>query len=142
MTDPTTPQGEPDVRALATFDFSGPEDGHKAFRRIALGIGLLLLGIVIVVGCAVAWIATFLDDDLWDWSDLIMDGAWFVGAVGLGVALIGFTLLQSGRRRRLQTLDAAMTVLDTLDGDPQPETSKRILPPDAPEPTAPPKPLV
>lgn len=138
----------PEVKSFAALDLSGadgkPETGGQAFGRIAGGIALMLLGIAVVVGCAAAFIAGLLVPSLWDWAELIMDGAWFVGAIGVGLVIVGFTLLRSGRRRRAASIEAAVTLLEVFTGEPEtePETSKRIMPTSTEAAPPPPKPIL
>lgn len=100
--------------ALFTVDLSedaGPETGGQKFGRIVLGVVLMIVGVVLALACGAAFIAAILVDELnlWVWADVLGDGLLFIGALFLGVAILGFELVRRGRKAR-----AATAYLDAL----------------------------
>ena len=83
--------------ALFTVDLSGeqgPESGGQRVGRILGGLLLMILGGVLALACGVAFVASWFVEELWGWVDILGDGLLFVGALFLGVAILGFELMR------------------------------------------------
>ena len=104
--------------ALFTVDLSGdagPETGGQKFGRIVGGFLLMILGGVLALACGagylVAWFMDVDDTAIWSLADLLGDGLLFVGALFLGLAILGFELMRRGRKaRKASYLDALAQV--------------------------------
>lgn len=115
--------GDPD-NALVTIDLSadpGPESAPQKFGRIVGGALLGILGVVLALACGAAWIASWFVESLFEWTDLIGDGLLFIGALCIGLAMLGFGLMVQGRRQKASYLEALSPV------PPAPATTKPIL---------------
>lgn len=125
-----------------TIDLSGaPASGGQAFGRILGGALLFIVSSLVVLACIVGFIAAFFVPTLWDWIDLIGDGLLIVGAIALGLAVVGFEIMRRGRKKRAG--DAAAiglaTVGDLLENagladsetiDTSTPTNRRVPPPE------------
>jgi len=111
-----------DDKALFTIDLSGGAEetsGGKVGRVIG-GLLLLILGVVIVLASLPA---------IADWYDLIADGLFFVGIIGVVLVVTGFALMRRSRKKRRAAEAAeAQAVMDKLntagvyDGTATPQT--------------------
>jgi hypothetical protein len=120
-----------DDNAAFTIDLSGgPEEtpGGKAGRVIG-GLLLMLLGVVIVVASVAAFIASAFVPGVADWWDWIADGLFFVGIIGVVIALAGFAIMRrSSTKRRAAEAAEAAAVMEKLktagvyDGTATPQT--------------------
>ncbi len=121
-----------EVHALATVDLTGefgPESGGQKFGRILGGLLLMILGGVLALACGAAYLASWFVPQLWDWADLIGDGLLFIGALFLGLAILGFELMRRGRKARNLSYAEALAQIPGVDA----ETieSGPVLPPGA-----------
>jgi hypothetical protein len=97
-----------DDDAAFTIDLSGgPEDtpGGKVGRVVG-GLLLLILGVVIVLASLAAFIAGAFLPAIADWYDLIADGLFFVGIIGVVLVVVGFGLMRRSRKKQ-RAADAA-----------------------------------
>jgi hypothetical protein len=133
--------------ALFSVDLSenaGPETGGQKFGRIVGGFLLMILGGVLALACGIGYlVAGFMDltdTGIWEWADLLGDGLLFVGALFLGLAILGFELMRRGRKaRKASYLDALARVPgmeeadDTYDPGPvAPASASPATPPSKP----------
>ncbi len=90
------------VDPLATIDLSGGADETpvQTVGRVVGGLVLLIVGGVIALASAVAWIGGAFIPVIMDWYDLIGDGFMFVGIIGLVIAVTGFELMRRSRKKR------------------------------------------
>ena len=91
--------------ALFTVDLSadaGPESGGQKFGRIVGGLLLMILGGVLALACGVLYLGSAFVDatGIWEWGDLLGDAVLFIGALFLGLAILGFELMRRGRKAR------------------------------------------
>jgi hypothetical protein len=91
--------------ALFTVDLSGdpgPESGGQKFGRILGGLVLMILGGVLALACGVLYLGSAFVDavGIWEWGDLLGDAVLFIGALFLGLAILGFELMRRGRKAR------------------------------------------
>jgi pilus assembly protein TadC len=100
-----------DVDPLATIDLSGGPDDTPVAKvgRVIGGLVLLIIGGVIALASAVAWIGGAFIPVISDWYDLIGDGFMFVGIIGLAIAVTGFELMRRTRKQQ-RAADAAEAV--------------------------------
>lgn len=120
-----------DDKALFTIDLSGGAEetpGGKVGRVIG-GLLLLILGVVIVLASLAAFIAGAFLPAIADWYDLIADGLFFVGIIGVVLVVTGFALMRRSRKKRRAAEAAeAQAVMDKLntagvyDGTATPQT--------------------
>jgi MFS family permease len=103
--------------ALVTIDLSenaGPETGVQKFGRILGGLLLMIIGGVLALACGIGYlVAWFLENEnaVWSWADILGEGLLFIGALFLGLAILGFELMRRGRRaRKASYLEALATV--------------------------------
>ncbi len=97
-----------DVDPLATIDLTGgPEETPvQTVGRVVGGLVLLIIGGVIALASAVAWIGGAFIPVVSDWYELIGDGFMFVGIIGLAIAVTGFEIMRRSRKKR-RAADAA-----------------------------------
>lgn len=90
------------VDPLATIDLSGGADETpvQTVGRVVGGLVLLIVGGVIALASAVAWIAGAFIPVVMDWYDLIGDGFMFVGIIGFVIAATGFEIMRRSRKKR------------------------------------------
>lgn len=98
--------------SLVTIDLTGPESPGGTVGRILIGTVLLVVFGVLALACGIVWavggfIPFFVDG--WDWA---IELAPFVGAIFLGLAIVGFELLRRGRKARASDYEALTTVLE------------------------------
>lgn len=87
--------------ALFTVDISGqPETGGAALGRILGGLALFILAGLFAIACVGVYFVGPFIPAITDWADLIGEVALFVGAIALGLAIVGFELMRRGRRKR------------------------------------------
>lgn len=111
MTDAKQPE-EP--KALFTVDLTpdgATETAGQTFGRIIGGVGLMILGAVIGLGAVLLFILAFIIPAINDWFDIIDEFWWIAGAIGLGIAVLGFELVRRGRKRNRS---AVANTFDTL----------------------------
>ena len=132
--------------ALFTVDLSGdqaPETGGQKFGRIVGGLLLMILGGVLALACGVLYLGSAFVDEfgIWAWGDLLGDAVLFIGALFLGLAILGFELMRRGRKARNASYLEALAQVpgmeeanDTYrgpvapaDASPAPPASKPIL---------------
>jgi hypothetical protein len=97
-----------DDDAAFTIDLSGGADetpGGKV-RRVIGGLLLLILGVVIVLASLAGFIAGAFIPAIADWYDLISDGLFFVGIIGVVLVVVGFALMRRSRKQQ-RAADAA-----------------------------------
>ena len=121
-----------DDNAAFTIDLSGggaDETPGGKVRRVIGGLLLMILGIVIVVASLAAFIAGAFVPSLTDWYDLIADGLFFVGIIGVVLVIVGFALMRrSSKQRRAAEAAEAAAMMDKLktagvyDGTATPQT--------------------
>lgn len=98
--------------SLVTIDLTGPESAGGKVGRILIGTVLLVVFGALALACGIVWavggfIPFFIDG--WDWA---IELAPFVGAIFLGLAILGFELLRRGRKARASDYQALTTVLE------------------------------
>jgi hypothetical protein len=94
--------------AAATLDLSdGAETTGGMIGRIALGIGLMVLGGALTLGILAAYLAGAFMDGWVDWIDVLGDIVLALAAVTFGIAIGGFELVRRGRRRRASNVREA-----------------------------------
>jgi hypothetical protein len=124
--------------SLATIDLSGdekPETGGQAAGRIIGGLAMFLIFGLLTIACAVAFVLSLFNPQLWDWADLIGDGLLFIGAITLGLSIVGFELMRRGRKSRASAFESAANILgatglaDVETVDERPSNSTSPIPP-------------
>lgn len=97
-----------DADPLATIDLTGgaEETPVETVGRVAGGLVLLIIGGVIALASAIAWIGGAFIPVVMDWYDLIGDGFMYVGIIGLVIAVTGFEIMRRSRKKR-RAADAA-----------------------------------
>lgn len=124
------------VDPLATIDLTGGEEETpvQTVGRVIGGLVLLIVGGVIALASAIAWIGGAFIPVITDWYDLIGDGFMFVGIIGLVIAVTGFEVMRRSRKKR-RAADAAeaaavMTKLKAAgvyDGTSTPESIEQAM---------------
>lgn len=91
-----------DVDPLATIDLSGGPDETpvQTVGRVIGGLVLLIVGGVIALASAVAWIGGAFIPVITDWYDVIGDGFMYVGIIGLVIAVTGFEIMRRSHKKR------------------------------------------
>lgn len=107
-----------DDNAAFTIDLTGG-DGEETpgakVGRVVGGLLLLILGVVIVLASAAAFIGGAFIPGLADWYDWISDGILFIGIIGCVLVVIGFELMRRSRKqRRAAEAAQAAAVMDKL----------------------------
>jgi hypothetical protein len=97
----TPPEQSPEtVKALASIDLTADEAPIQTFGRITIGIVLTIVGAAIALAFFAAYLVGWAIPAIADWVDLLGDVLLWIAAVGLGLAITGFTLLRRGRKAR------------------------------------------
>jgi MFS family permease len=97
-----------DDQAAFTIDLSGGPEETPAGKvgRIIGGVLLIIVGGVVGLASLVGYLIGGFIPAIADWYDLIGDGILFIGAIGLGIAIVGFELVRRSRKAR-RAADAA-----------------------------------
>jgi hypothetical protein len=125
-----------DDQAAFTLDLSGGADETpvQTVGRVVGGVVLMIIGGVIALASAVAWIGGAFIPVVMDWHELIGDGFMFVGIIGFVIAVTGFEITRRSRKKRKAAEAAeAQAVMDKLktagvyDGTATPQTIEAAL---------------
>lgn len=111
MADAKQPQ---DPKALFTVNLTPDgttETAGETFGRIIGGIGLMILGAVVGLGSVLLLVLSFIIPSFQDWFDIIGEFWWIIGAVGLGILVLGFELVRRGRKRNRSAVEATFDTL-------------------------------
>jgi hypothetical protein len=107
-----------DDGALVTIDLAAaPESGGAAFGRIVGGLVLFVVCGLLAIGSVVLYVGGAFVLGFADWADFLGDAILFVGAILLGLSILGFELMRRGRRKRGQALSAALETTARILGD-------------------------
>jgi hypothetical protein len=90
--------------SLFTVDLSGgggPENAGQAVGRVAGGLLLLLIGVAVGLASLFFYVGGFVFPWIPEWM-FLEDFLLIPAALGLGIAITGFTLMRRTRRRRAQ----------------------------------------
>lgn len=120
MTNEGSTGAQPDDGAVFTIDLSGdgPETPVATFGRIVSGILILLVAVAILIGCGYLLFASPFIPSLWEWAEIIGDFAIFIGAIALGLAIVGFELIRRGRKANHVDYAALLSAIPGVDVDP------------------------
>lgn len=87
------------------------ETPGQTFGRIISGIALMILGAAVGLGSVALFIAAFIVPSINNWFDLIDEFWWIGGAIGLGVAVLGFEMVRRGRKRNRSAVENTFNTL-------------------------------